>query len=142
AGVAVNAQCLRCRTGAFALQYAIPVDDPHNAVDADADELISQIDLELRSLQADSGHISVDDALARVDTVASSFQRLATMLVGRDLDEQATDDLGNPVGGAPAPAATDTPTTTPQPTLRAVPGTSTPTVSVEPGTPTPAATIE
>ena len=123
AGVAFNEQCTRCRTVALALQYAIPVDDPKTAVDDDAEELARQMESEMRSIQADSGKMSLDDAEGRIMAVVASFQGLAASLI-EERDERDSGDAGEDLNPTATPMSTATLTPTVEATATPVPVTT------------------
>lgn len=105
--VAANVGCLRCITVARAIQYTISVDDP-TQVPADAQQLVRDMDAELRAI-ANDRTISARDANARITALIGRFTTLAQDL--RDAaDEETAQDTPTP---SPIPSATAPATTSP-----------------------------
>jgi hypothetical protein len=108
--VAANVGCVRCITVARAIQYTISVDDP-TQVPADAQQLVREMDAELRAI-ANDRTISVRDANARITALIGRFNALA-----QDLRDAADEET-----------AQDTPTPSPIPSPTAAPATTSPSV--------------
>jgi hypothetical protein len=109
--VAANVGCVRCITVARAIQYTISVDDP-TQVPADAQQLVRDMDAELRAI-ANDRTISVRDANARITALIGRFNALA-----QDLRDAADEET-----------AQDTPTPSPIPSPTAAPATTSPSVA-------------
>lgn len=97
AAIALNYQCTRCYTRAWALQYVISVDDP-KAVPKDVSELIKAMDKELNAIHADKS-VTLEQAISRIEAVITQFKTL-----GESLKEQSTDRTDTT-----SPGATDQP---------------------------------
>jgi hypothetical protein len=76
--VALNYQCTRCLTAAWALQYVISVDDP-TQVPPDVSELIKAMDRELNALHADNT-VTLEQAMSRIEAIIAQFTTLADSL--------------------------------------------------------------
>jgi len=109
--VAANVGCVRCITVARAIQYTISVDDP-TQVPADAQQLVRDMDAELRAI-ANDRTITVRDANARITALIGRFNTLA-----QDLRDAADEET-----------AQDTPTPSPIPSPTAAPATTSPSVA-------------
>ncbi|HEX6547387.1 MAG TPA: hypothetical protein VF134_01430 [Candidatus Dormibacteraeota bacterium] len=95
---AVNYHCTGCTTIGYALQYDIPVDDPHNPPDR-VRQLVTQMRVTLATVNAAS--TSPADAESRISAVIAQFQDLAASLITQR--QQATDPTSP--NATPAPTA-------------------------------------
>lgn len=141
--VAVNYECTNCYTVARAIQYTIGVDDP-NHVPEDVEDLLEELDEELRSIQKEKG-LSIEEIDQRINAVIEQFRALAESL--RESRDESLDDTTP--GATPVPDdGTPTPDGSPTPTTSSTPASVTPSPSASPtavptepsGTPSPAAT--
>ncbi|HEV7665243.1 MAG TPA: hypothetical protein VGQ62_17055 [Chloroflexota bacterium] len=82
---AINTNCTRCMTVARAIQYAQPVDDPHD-VPGDVAETVDALDRELRSIQRDP-NLGLAEAETRLNAVIQRFNALGGSL-GEQRDER------------------------------------------------------
>ena len=130
AAVAINVHCTRCVTVARAIQYVIPVDDPHDLPHR-VDELAHAMDRELRSFERIHSLSELDphQAEARLQQVESQFAELL-QFVHDARDEKTDEDSPTPT---PSPSPSGSPTSSPNPTT-----TATATVApAAPATPSP-----
>jgi hypothetical protein len=111
AAVAVNAACSGCVSIARSLQYALPVDDPNETYDADAQELARELESELRAIQGDARNITARGAEERINNVIVGFQRLGLRLWDRR--DEKDDDNSPTLTATPAPSITSASTATP-----------------------------
>lgn len=89
--IAVNYQCIRCRTVARAIQYVREVDDPERVPD-DMEELFERMNEKLAGLRSREG-ITADQAEAEIDGVIAQFQNVRlTSTVRDDRREDDHDD--------------------------------------------------
>jgi putative peptide zinc metalloprotease protein len=93
AAIALNYQCTRCYTRAWALQYVISVDDPRVVPD-DVSRLIKAMDREMNDIRADKS-ITVEQAIGRIEAVVAEFKSHAD-----DLRVQTSDRTDTTTPGA------------------------------------------
>jgi hypothetical protein len=93
AAIALNYQCTRCYTRAWALQYVISVDDPRVVPD-DVSRLIKAMDREMNDIRADKS-ITLEQAIGRIEAVVAEFKSLAA-----DLRVQTSDRTDTTTPGA------------------------------------------
>jgi hypothetical protein len=143
--VALNVECTRCITIAVAVQYVIPVDDPHGRVPGDVKDLAKDLDDELRDVSRD-GDLTIQERIDRLNAVLARFQALGEFLIntrdrdtGRDTRGESSNDDSAPTStsdpNAAPRAAAPSPEPSPQPvqsTPEASPAAAQPTESPSP----------
>jgi hypothetical protein len=92
AAVALNYECTRCTTGAWALQYVISVDDP-TQVPPDVGRLVKEMDRELRALHSDRS-VTLQEATQRIDAIIAQFTTLAESLRQQRVERTDTTSPG------------------------------------------------
>ena len=137
--LAANVGCTRCVTAARAIQYVIPVDDPKGDVPPSIEQLVKDMDRELRFLASvrTLDQITTEEALARIQRVLDQYAELQaflfdTMQIQRADNASPTPSASPTVTASPSPTPSDSPTATASPTPTATPASPTPNPSPSP----------